>query len=123
MHHHQNAARLSLFYRHYFGRCSSELAQLVQLLFSRERSTHYSHRLHDFCYLSWFSKAVYVNTFFCCTTRLWNYLPIECFPLNYDLNGFEPRINRHISCSDYSTLHGVNPNFRKSFPSEIKILK
>ena len=31
--HHQNVASLSLFYRYYFGRCSSELAQLVPLLF------------------------------------------------------------------------------------------
>ena len=32
--HHQNAASLSLFSRHYFGRCSSELAQLVPLPYS-----------------------------------------------------------------------------------------
>ena len=31
--HHQNVASLSLFYRYYFGRCSSELAQLVPLSF------------------------------------------------------------------------------------------
>ena len=31
---HGNVASLSLFYRHYFGRCSSELAQLVPLPFS-----------------------------------------------------------------------------------------
>ena len=31
--HHQNKASLSLFYRYYFGRCSSELAQLVTLPF------------------------------------------------------------------------------------------
>ena len=29
--HHRNVANLSLFYRYYFGRCSSELAQLVPL--------------------------------------------------------------------------------------------
>ena len=46
--HRQNVASLSLFYRYYFGRCSSELAQLVPLLFSRGRSTRYSDRLHDF---------------------------------------------------------------------------
>ena len=34
--HHQNVASLSFLYRYYFGRCSSELAQLVPLLFSRE---------------------------------------------------------------------------------------
>ena len=32
--HHQNVASLSLFYGYYFGRCSSELAQLVPLPFS-----------------------------------------------------------------------------------------
>ena len=31
---HQNVASLSLFYRYYFGRCSSELAQLFPLSFS-----------------------------------------------------------------------------------------
>ena len=29
--HHRNVSSLSLFYRYYFGRCSSELAQLVPL--------------------------------------------------------------------------------------------
>ena len=31
--HHQNVATLSLFYRYYFDRCSSEVALLVYLLF------------------------------------------------------------------------------------------
>ena len=72
--HHQNVASLSLFYRYYFGRCSAELANLVPLPYSRGRSTHYSDRLHDFsvtfprCY-----KDVYVNSFFPCTARLWNF--------------------------------------------------
>ena len=46
--HRQNVASLSLFYRYYFGRCSSELAQLVPLLFSRGRSSCYSDRFYDF---------------------------------------------------------------------------
>ena len=95
--HHQNVASLSLFYRYYFGRCSSELAQLVRLPFSRGRSTCYSDGLHDFsviiprCY-----KDVYVNSFFPRTARLWNSLPIVCFPLTYDLSDFKFRINRHL---------------------------
>ena len=40
--HCRNVTSLSLFYRYYFGSCSSELAQLVPLLFSRGRSTCYS---------------------------------------------------------------------------------
>ena len=83
--HRGNMASLSLLYRCYFGRCSSELTQLVPLPFSQARSTRYSSRLHDFsviiprCY-----KNVYVNSFFPCTAKLWNSLPIECFPLTYD---------------------------------------
>ena len=45
--HQQNVACLSLFYRYHIGRCWSELAQLVPLLYSW-RSAHYSDRLHDF---------------------------------------------------------------------------
>ena len=39
--HRQNVASLSLFYRYYFGRCSSDLAQLDPLSYSQGRSTHY----------------------------------------------------------------------------------
>ena len=92
--HRRNVSSLSLSYRYYFGRCSSEL---VSLPFSRGRSTRYSDRLHDFsvtiprCY-----KDVYVNSFFLRTAKLRNSLPIECFPLTYDLSGFKSRINRHL---------------------------
>ena len=71
--HCRNVASLTLFYRYYFGRCSSELAQLVPLPFSRGRSTRYSDRLHGFsvtiprCY-----KDVYVNGFFPRTGRLFD---------------------------------------------------
>ena len=41
-------------------------------------------------------KDVYVNSFFPRTARLWNSLTVECFPLIYDLNGFESKINRHL---------------------------
>ena len=34
--------------------------------------------------------------FFPHTARLWNPLPIACFPLTYDINGFKSRINRHL---------------------------
>ena len=57
--------------RYYFGRCSSELAELFPLPYSRGRSTRYSDRLYDFsvtiprCY-----KDVYLKSFFPCTARL-----------------------------------------------------
>ena len=81
--HRRNVASLS-------RKCSSELAQLISIPFSRGKSTRYSDRLHDFsvtipgCY-----KDVYVNSFFPCTARAWISLPLECFPLTYDLSGFK----------------------------------
>ena len=95
--HRRNVASLILFCRYYFGRCYSELAQLLRLPFPRGRSTCYSDRLDDFsvtiprCY-----KNVYVNSFFSHTARLWNFLPIECFHLTCDLSSFKSRINRHL---------------------------
>ena len=51
-------------------------------------------------------KDVYVNGFFPrialkFTNRLWKYLPIECYPLTYDLNGFKSRISWHHFTVDY----------------------
>ena len=95
--HCQNIASLSLFYRYYFGRCSSELAELVPLPYSRGRSTRYSDGLHDFSLTSpKCCKDIYVNSFFPHTARCWNSLPMECFPLTYDLSGFKSRINRYL---------------------------
>ena len=101
--HRQNVASVSIFYKYYFDRCSSEMAQLVSLPFSRGRFTRYSERLHDFsvtiptCY-----KDVYVSSFFPHTARLWNSVPRECFHLTYNVNDFnlndffKSRINRHL---------------------------
>ena len=83
--HHRNVASLSLFCRYYFGRSSSELAQLVPIPSSRGRCTPYSYRLHDF---SVTIPGVCVNSFIPRTARLWNSLPIECFPFTYGQNGF-----------------------------------
>ena len=76
---------------------SSEMAQLVPLPFSQGRSTCYSDILHDFsvtiprCYMD-----VNVNSFFPCTAGLCNSLPMEYFPLSYDLNGFRCRVYLHL---------------------------
>ena len=95
--HHRNVARLSLFYMYYFGRYSSELSKVAPFPFSQGRSTPYSDRLHDFSVtIPRCCKYVYVNSFFSCTARLRYYLPRECFPLTYNLNGFKSRINRHL---------------------------
>ena len=95
---HQNVASLSLFCSYYFGACLSELAQLVTIFFfSRERSTCYSDRLHDFLLPFLNVTRMYMSIFsFSWTARIWNSLSIESFPLTCDLNGFKSRTNRHL---------------------------
>ena len=62
--HCHNEVNLCLFYRYYFVRCSTRLAQVVPFPYSWGKYILYSDRLHDFfgtipgCY-----KDVYVNIF------------------------------------------------------------
>ena len=114
--------QLKSFYRYYFGRCFSELVQLVPLPFSRGRSTRYSDRLHYFsvtiprCY-----KDVYVSSFFPGVARLWNYLHLGCFPLTSRLNAIKSRINRHLLT--VALLHEVNKsNVTSCFQGNLTIL-
>ena len=80
-----------------FVRCLFELTELVPLPYSRGRSTRYSDRLRDFSVtISRYYKDVYVNSFVPNKSRPWNSLPIEFFPLTYDLSGFKSRINIHL---------------------------
>ena len=95
--HRQDVASLSLFYRYYFGRCSSELSELVPLPHVCGCSTRYSNRLHDFVVtVPHYSKEIYANSFFPWMAKLWNSLPGECFPLTYNLNRFKANVNRHL---------------------------
>ena len=74
--HDPKVASVSLFYRYYFGRCLSELAQLVSLPFSQGRSTRCSDTLHKFpvtiptCY-----KDVYATVSFLAQLG-WSVVPI-----------------------------------------------
>ena len=90
--HRWNVASLSLLYRYYFGRCSSELAHFIFLV-----GDLLIILIDCMIFLSPFlDVSVYVNSFFPCTATLWNYLSIEWFPLTCNLNGFKSRINRYL---------------------------
>ena len=99
--HPKNVGSCSVFSRYFFGRCSSELAELVLLPYSWGRCTGCSDRLHDFSViLCRCHNVVFVNSFFPCTAGLSNSLHAECFPVAFDVNGFKSRANRHLlSCS------------------------
>lgn len=86
------------FIRYYFGRSSSELAELFPLSYSRERYSCYFDRLHDFTAIipkQNDDNCVYSS--FLCAAKLWNFFPVECFPLTYDLNSFRSTVTGHLS--------------------------
>ena len=58
-------SKLKSFYRYYFGRCSSGLAQLVPVPYSQQG----------------YDKDIYVKSVFLRTAIIWNSLPIESFDL------------------------------------------
>ena len=137
----RNLASLSLFYRHFFGRCLSELAELVPLL----KGSVFAILIDCLIFLLPFvdvNKDSYANSSFPRTARLLKSLPIECFPLAY-MNGFKSRIKRHllpvdsfkadflytlvfywsfscnsIPCTGCSALHRVNCNWKKKKNSD-----
>ena len=77
---------IATFFRYCFGRCLSELAELVPLSYSNGFSVTIPR-----CY-----KDLYVNIFYSGKAKVWNFLPAEWFPLSYDLNGFKFRMSRYL---------------------------
>ena len=109
--HRRNLASLSPFCRYHFGRCSSELAQLVPLRYSWGRSTCYSNRLHNSsvsirrCYTDF-----YIRRCFCQQFSAYRMLSFDlCFNLFVLLF---LKLHEFTGCS---ALHGANPNFFFSF--------
>ena len=92
--HRQNLADLSVSYRYYFSKWSSELAELVSLLIIAKGPLVIL--IGCMTFLSLLLDVVYVSIFFLCSTRLCNLLPAEYFPLTHDLNGFTSRVDRHF---------------------------
>ena len=93
--HPRNVASLSLFYRCYFGRCSSKLAQLAQLFFLEVCPLIIL--IDCMIFLSPFLDVtrMSMSTVFV-LAQLWNSLPLKCFPLTYDSSGFKSEINRQL---------------------------
>ena len=92
--HSRNVASLSFFYMYYFGRCSSELVELVSLACCRGRFTPYSDSFNDFsvtvrrCYKDFYATV----SFLAQPATLWNSLLAEYFPLTYDINSVKSRL-------------------------------
>lgn len=95
--HRRDVASLSLFYRYYHGRCSSELASSVPLPQSFTRSTRrYASSNPYQVSISRCRTELFASSFFPRTSRLWNSLPLHIFPTSYNLILFKSRVNNYL---------------------------
>ena len=87
--HRRNVASLSLFYKYFHGHCSDDLKELTPSLKTFSRTTRLSSAANPLTIqIPNFHKTFYSSSFFPHTARLWNSLPSNCFPSDYDLQSF-----------------------------------
>ena len=97
--HRRDVASLSLFYRYFHGHCSDELASLVPNTYP---SYNYSIQTHRYIrnqhsvYLPRINTTTYSNSFIPRTSALWNSLPNECFPSEYNLDSFKKSVHNFL---------------------------
>ena len=95
--HCQNVTSLSLFYRYYFGRCSSDWLNLFHFLFLEGGLPAIV--IDCMIFLSPFldvARMSISSVSFFAQLNLWNFLPIECFLVTIYRSGFKSIINRHL---------------------------
>ena len=95
--HRRAVASLSLFYRYFFGACSSELSGCVPppLELTANRTSRQTLSSHPYAVVVPTCRtAMGKQSFFMRTARLWNALPSTCFPGMYGLQKFKQAINK-----------------------------
>ena len=95
--HRRNVASLSLLYRYFYGKCSDELHSLVPPIREFTRMTRFALTTGAHPHLLNIPRSrtqFRANSFFPRTAALWNALPAECFPPNYNLQLFKTRVNK-----------------------------
>ena len=93
----RKVASLSLFYRYYNNHCSTELFQSMPPPLRRVGGTRLSTQSHPYSvHISNPRLNRFSDSFFYTTSKLWNNLPTNVFPLSYDLHLFKLRVSRHF---------------------------
>ena len=93
----RDVASLSLFYRYYFGKCSSALCENVPKPKVFSRNTRRANPLT--CYhvnIERTRTQGRSQSFLVRTGHLWNQLPSSCFPAQYNLDSFKKRVNKFL---------------------------
>jgi hypothetical protein len=90
----RDVAALSVFYKMYYGRCSTELRSLVPPPARRIRHTRADDNAHPHS-LELFNCRIerFKRSFIPRTTAVWNALPFDVFPDRFNTHQFKQRLN------------------------------
>ena len=92
--HRRAVGSLSLFYRYYFGLCSSELCKIVPNPLTFRRRTRLASNKNPYLVsIDRCRTSSHASSFIPHTAVLWNKLPLTVFPLSHNLQQFKSNIN------------------------------
>ena len=95
--HRRKVGAVTLFYRYFYGQCSSELLGIVPPLHNSVFVTRYSAQAHPYVVASRFCRTVkYGETFFSTSIKMWNRLPAHVFPSQYNPQIFKKNVHLHF---------------------------
>ena len=99
--HRRKISCIVLFYKYYFGNCSSGLSDLIPPPQVFASNTRLSGRSHAFTVATMSHRTTHYrkNSFFTCTARFWNDLPTNIFPECFNISVFKARVNQHFLLS------------------------
>ncbi|XP_026314041.1 uncharacterized protein LOC113225816 [Hyposmocoma kahamanoa] len=91
----RDVGSLCVFYRLYNGECSDELFELVPPSLFYHCTTRRRRRLHPHFLDAWHVTTTRASrSFLPRTSKMWNGLPPEVFPLRYNMEFFKRRVNK-----------------------------
>jgi len=97
--HRRDVGCLTLLYRYFHGECASEIRDLMPPLRTFNRQTRLSRSVHPFHIDSLAPRTSHFQngSFFGRTTRIWNSLPADVFPREFNVAGFKQNVHRFLS--------------------------
>ena len=99
-----NVSCILFFYKYCFGKCLSELSELIPPRQVFTRNTRLSRRSHAYTVATMSHRTTHYRekSFFTRTARLWNDLPPNIFSNNCNISSFEAKLNKHFLLSSHS---------------------